>query len=374
MKLLPFIVLMFLFPLSVKAVVNLSINPQDIRFSEPLLIAGDEVRIYAKIYNIGDEDVSGYVSFYQGSSIIGDSLVISLPVNGNAEEVYIDFVVPERSFNILAVIQATDPPDVDSNNDSALTSIFTPVLDDDRDGVENRNDNCISTLNDNQLDTDGDGQGDACDEDDDGDSLSDDVEAELGTNTTQVDSDSDGVQDADDAYPNDDSKNFVGEETAKEEDAVSSLKTEAFQKIVEEVARTIKQKVEKPTEEESSEVTTAQVHVSPNAVFSYTQNDWDTFTFTVLTNAVDQAIYVWDFGDGVFSSKPSVQHEYNTSGAFRVKFTTTYANGGFTEEETTVFVPFFSLKNRLVLASVILLVILLLVGLASFFRLGKKVE
>ena len=63
MKLFFFALGLFIFPLSVQAAADLVISPQDIRFSQSLLVAGDEVRIYAKIYNVGDKDVSGYVSF-----------------------------------------------------------------------------------------------------------------------------------------------------------------------------------------------------------------------------------------------------------------------------------------------------------------------
>lgn len=384
MKQFFFALALLLLPWSAHAAADLAISPQDIRFSQSLLVAGDQVRIYAKIYNIGDEDVSGYVSFYQGAMLIDDSLVISLPASGNADEVYIDFVVPERSFNILALIRGTDPEDVNSGNDSALTSTFTPVVDDDRDSIGNDEDNCPSTSNNNQLDTDVDGQGDACDSDDDNDGLSDDVEAELNSNSTMSDTDGDGVEDADDAFPNDSEK--TQGEPAEEAPEMTPPQTEAFQKIVEEVARTIQETVSDAPEEnatieaESTEETVDEgeamaeneIQISPNAVFAYTRDDWNTFTFTVLTNASDQAVSIWDFGDGVTSSKSTVQHVYNSSGAFPVTLTMTTQEGIISTEQTTVFVPFFHLKNRLVLASIILLLLLFMVGIASFVRLGRS--
>ena len=203
MRYLFFLLGWILLPASVHAAADLAISPQDIRFSRSQLVAGDEVRIYAKIYNVGDEDVSGYVSFYQGSSLIDDSLVISLPANGNADEVYVDFVVPDGSFNIWALVRGTDPADANPNNDSALTAAFIPVVDDDRDGIVNDEDNCPDASNSDQLDTDADGEGDGCDVDDDNDGLSDDVETELHSDPTLVDTDGDGINDAEDAFPDD---------------------------------------------------------------------------------------------------------------------------------------------------------------------------
>ncbi|MBI4435429.1 PKD domain-containing protein [Candidatus Uhrbacteria bacterium] len=369
---------MFLLPVAAHAAADLSINPQDIRFSKGLLVAGDEVRLYATVYNVGDEDVSGYVSFYQGATLIDDSLVISLPAGGSPEEVYVDFVVPEGTFNILALIQGTDPEDVNVDNDNALTSTFSPVVDDDRDGIENESDNCSATSNNNQLDTDGDGEGDACDSDDDNDGLSDDVEAELTTDTTQQDSDGDGVNDADDAFPTDAEETVMQEEPQaeaapeEEPEPPAPPSSEAFQKIVEEVAKTIKETVAVQEEEEPATEVSSEVHISPNAVFGYTRDSWNTFTFEVFSNISEQAVYVWDFGDGVTSSKPTVQHTYNRSGAFQVTLTMTDASGIVSSESTTVLVPFFNLNNRVVLVSVVALLLLLAAGAASFVRLGKK--
>src|SRR3989339_275044 len=272
-----FIALSFLFlPVAVHAAADLSISPGDIRFSSDVLVAGDEVRIYAKVYNVGDEDVSGYVSFYQGATLIDDSLVISLLADGSPEEVYIDFVVPEGSFNILALLRGTDPSDVSSSNDSALTSTYIPVVDNDRDGIDNEDDNCPDTSNNNQLDTDSDGQGDACDSDDDNDGLTDEVEAELNTNATQQDSDGDGVTDPNDAYPMDAERAVVEEETESVPEETAAPSSEAFQKIVEEVAKTIKETVtaseneNADTDSGSSETTEDEtvdegLHISPNA-------------------------------------------------------------------------------------------------------------
>lgn len=374
-------IILFFAPTAVLASADLSIDPQDIRFSTDTLTAGDEIRIYAKVYNIGDQDVSGYVSFYQGSTLIDDSLVISLPANGSPEEVYIDFVVPERTFNILALIRGTDPADTNQSNDSALTPMFTPVVDDDRDGIANSQDNCPAAPNPSQTDSDADGSGDDCDQDDDNDGLSDDVEAELGSDATLADSDGDGVQDADDAYPADADKAVQKQPATQAQEAA-----EAFQQVVEEVARRVQENITaeatvdevsqtgEPQEATGQPNSFPEVQISPNAVFSYTQDGWNAFSFVVLGNIGVGAVYVWDFGDGVTSSKASVQHVYTSSGAFPVTLSVTDGTGIVSMETTTVFVPFFHLKNRFVLAALILLVMLLVSGTWAFFRFGRDAK
>ncbi len=70
-----------------------------------------------------------------------------------------------------------------------------PLGDLDGDGVDDEFDNCPSVANPDQLDTDGDGLGNACDDDDDADGLSDADEAVFGTNPLDPDSDDDGMLD-----------------------------------------------------------------------------------------------------------------------------------------------------------------------------------
>lgn len=377
-----FAIALLLLPAAVSATANLRIDAADIRFSREPLVAGDNVRLYATVRNEGDEDVSGYVSFYQGATLIGSPVVISVLAGGNPEEVYVDFVVPSGKFNVLAMIQGTDPEDVNVDNNSAITSMHEPILDDDRDGVANADDLCPTVADPNQQDADGDGRGDACDEDDDNDGLSDEVEAELQTSPVQTDSDGDGVTDADDAYPLDSNKTTHQESAPQPEpNATSAEQSETFKKIVKEIAQTLQQSreasstdVEPVTEQttESDDVSQEPVRVSPNAVFAYQRLDWNRFAFEVLSPSTDATLSVWDFGDGVSSSKSSVEHQYNTSGAFTVTLAMTDASGAVQTESTTVFVPFFHLGNRLILAAVILLALLLVAGVVSFIRLGIK--
>jgi len=67
--------------------------------------------MYATIYNHGNEDVSGHVTFYQGDVLLGDSQTVSVKASSLADEVYINFTVPSGSFNIRAEINNQVPID-----------------------------------------------------------------------------------------------------------------------------------------------------------------------------------------------------------------------------------------------------------------------
>jgi len=69
--------------------------------------------------------------------------------------------------------------------------------DTDGDGVLDETDNCPLISNADQADTDSDAAGDACDDDDDNDGVSDNEELLAGTNPKDPDTDSDGLDDGD---------------------------------------------------------------------------------------------------------------------------------------------------------------------------------
>jgi len=87
-----------------------------------------------------------------------------------------------------------------TNNASEL-KLLDDDPDQDSDMVEDSLDNCPAIANTNQLDTDSDKSGDVCDSDDDNDSLSDAVEASIGTDPLKADTDGDNVNDPDDVFP-----------------------------------------------------------------------------------------------------------------------------------------------------------------------------
>ncbi len=186
---------------------DMGISSSDIFFSESTLIAGKSIRLYAAVKNYGTHDISGYASFYIGPQLIGSSQVVSLRAGGiSGDEVFVDWTIPEGSFNIRVDITRVDgekQPISDENpaNDSALTGMFTPEKDADGDGVIDASDNCPNVANSDQADTDGDKVGNVCDADDDNDGLTDEKEQEIGTNPSDSDTDDDGILDGRDNCP-----------------------------------------------------------------------------------------------------------------------------------------------------------------------------
>ncbi len=153
-----------LLPSLVKAAsADLAIDNGSITFSTSKFYSGDTVRIYARVRNLGDVDMEGSVVFYNGSKIIGATQPVSLRAGGAPEEVFVDFFVPDSSFNIYAVLAGSNPADENSSNDSAMTVLYTAILDADKDGVLDGADNCRDNANADQADLDHDGIGDVCD-------------------------------------------------------------------------------------------------------------------------------------------------------------------------------------------------------------------
>src|SRR3989338_9170509 len=156
---------------------DLGFSAADIYFSKTTLIAGDQVRIYAKVHNVGGLDITGYVSFFSGINLIGTSQAVSV-LPGSSDDVFVDFTVPQSSFNVLAKIQGTEPADQNSSNNESQTTLIVP-----------------------DKDTDGDWTVDRLDGDDDNDGLTDVEEQAKATDPLRADTDGDGVNDKADVFP-----------------------------------------------------------------------------------------------------------------------------------------------------------------------------
>lgn len=155
-----------LFPSSLRAEnfqYDLGVANNDITFSTGHVIAGSHIRVYARVTNWGSLDMSGYVTFYQGEVLLGDSQIISVRPNASYDDVWVDFTVPDGSFNIRAEIKGTTPQDQNLANNVAISPPFTPIADADHDGVPDTQDNCPKLSNADQQDTDHDRIGNACD-------------------------------------------------------------------------------------------------------------------------------------------------------------------------------------------------------------------
>ncbi|MEK7615015.1 MAG: PKD domain-containing protein [Patescibacteria group bacterium] len=366
---------------------DLLIGAEDIRFSKSVLIAGDTVRLYARVHNIGQADVQGYVTFFQGSSVISTPQIISVLVDGAPEEVYIDFVVPSGTFNIRAEVRQTDPEDVNMSNNTAITQMLVPVNDADRDGVADQSDNCRDVANTDQLNTDKDGVGDVCDDDDDNDGVTDSVEAELGSNSKVGDTDGDGASDANDAFPNDPKKQKISVEPPKpvQKPPEPTVKTttppipsvtpeETAQKasptIVSQNTGVSDKTVVKETQTEERNPDSSSTPI--RKTFAATQTSWNTYTFHPLGPVDSSVHYDWNFGDGVRSNKPEVSHTYKKSGSYLVMLTTQDSQGQTAKETTTVLVPFFSLHNHFIQVLMGALILLLAGGVWMYLTMGKQ--
>lgn len=346
---------------------DLGINARDITFSKPL-IAGERVRLYGEVKNFGTEDVNGYVTFFQGSIAIGDSQVVSVRADGQAEDVYVDFTVPNGPFNIRAEIRGTDPGDQNPANDIAMTGLFEPKLDADRDGVEDGKDNCPSVANGNQADLDVDKTGDACDTDIDGD----------------------GVANGSDAYPYDQSKSKVPPPPVTPvvmvppptpAPATTTTPKPAPTTTVKKPA--VKTVASAPKEEPVPEVTAPDLlafepsepmAVSPKAVFTSERTAWNAFRFSVSSPETNGEVLSWNFGDGATSVARDTSHTYRHPGAYIVMLTITGTDGKVATDQLTVRVPFFSFGNPAIIGLLATLALAMLIGIMVAVRASAKQE
>ncbi len=376
-----------LFALAATEGPDIGIRAIDISFSEETLIAGSTVRLYATLQNKGTTDISGYVAFFQGEISVGTSQVVTLVADGLDEQVWVDFTVPQNPFNIKAEVRGTDPQDVNSANDLALTPLFTPINDDDGDGVANEEDNCPDDKNANQKDSDADGEGDVCDDDDDNDSLNDDVEGELGTDATSKDSDGDGVNDATDAFPLDSSKTKqevapVTTSTTTTETTPTSSSEASSGDSGSEPPLTPPLEGGEPEGETVEEIdletatiadAEAKFVTSPKAAFEYSPIDWKTYAFRVLASADGAASINWDFGDGVTSAQREVTHAYQRSGKYQVTLTVVDSTGESQTDTQEIEISYFHLGNPIVKIIVALLSLLLISSLILALHRSKKI-
>lgn len=344
---------LFFFPCAVRAsYVDLSFGENAISFSESTLYAGETIRIYARVRNVGDTDATASVMFYQGGMIVGQSQAVSLRTNGNSDDVYVDFTVPNGTFNIRAVLQGSSPQDMNPANDATQTALFYPIVDADRDSVIDDEDNCVNDVNVDQIDTDHDDIGDVCDEDDDGD----------------------GVPDPSDQYPLDPSKSADPVAPIVLAPVVSAPRLEVVPLVATESAEKDSQATSaaEGTEAET-EVSVAPVvsrlTTSPLARFSWEQIDWRTYEFTLAQQPEESVQFSWDFGDGATSVQPQITHAFSGPGSYAVTLAIIDGSGTILSDAQTFDVTFFHLGNPQVIGLIVLLFIALFIFGFAFMKL-----
>lgn len=356
-------------PLRVHAgTADLSLDANSISFSQSALYAGETIRIYAKVRNVGEADVSAYVTFYQGGMLIGTSQAVSTRAGGNPDDVYVDFTVPTGSFNIRAVIQGSSPQDSNPANDAAQTPLYTPIVDADRDGVLDDVDNCVSDSNADQLDTDKDGKGDVCDNDDDGD----------------------GVADSADQYPLDASKSKdapvvitapvvavpvttvtpIAATTATVGTTSSPVSGSASSAVALSASDAEAADTSAPIVTIAN--TTSKLTTSPLARFTWRQVDWRTYEFTLAEQPTDGVRFSWDFGDGATSVQPQITHAFSGPGSYTVTLAIVDDIGNTLSDAQAFDVTFFHLDNPQVIGIMALLIIALFVFGYAFIKLRSS--
>jgi hypothetical protein len=140
-----------------------------------------------------------------GFEWFGSTVTVSLVAPSGrrieCDDTYPDVSCEETDRSVVYRVENPEPgtwtmelfgADVPADGEDVVIIVSTTLLDSDGDGVTDRLDNCPTVANPDQFDADSDGQGDACDEDDDNDSLGktdsagrlyfrDEIEAFVGT-------------------------------------------------------------------------------------------------------------------------------------------------------------------------------------------------
>ncbi len=359
--------------------VDLALDANNISFSTDTLYVGDSIRLYARVRNVGDVDATAYVLFYQGGMVIGQSQPVSLRASGNPDDVFVDFTVPDGTFNIRAVLQGSAPQDTNPGNDSAITPLFTPIADTDRDGVTDETDNCVHNANADQLDTDHDGIGNVCDSDDDGDGVSDTsdtapldatvseapapkvvaapVPVVAASPTSAATTSSSSASTAQAAEQTSAPRTNANTGTGTDSSAATSTETPSAN-----------------AESVVGATSTSKLTTSPLARFTSKQIDWRTYEFTLAEQPADGVRFSWDFGDGATSVQPQITHAFSGPGTYTVTLAIVNADGTTLSDAQTYDVSFFHLDNPQVLLLIGALIAALFLFGFAFIKLRRTYD
>lgn len=329
---------------------DLGLTHSDIRLVGGSVVTGKKMNVVATVHNYGSEDMKGYVSFYFGSALIGESQPLSI-LSGTYDDAWVEFSVPDSAFNIRAVVHSLEATDQNPSNNQELTGFITP-----------------------DSDTDGDGVGNQQDTDDDNDGLSDVVEAERGTNPLVVDTDGDGVSDSADELPLDPGA------TKKQPVVVQPIPPSAVTRVAPQREGSSAPKaepVDPPTTDNSERPADEPQVVTPvdhrqafvGRVAIITESDrWGQYTFRsdVPSDQLDAFQYTWDFGDGGQSADRIATHRFHP-GEYTVTLTVDTAGSVPLSAQEFVSVSWFNTHNPW-LWGIVGLLVLIGAGLATLAR------
>ncbi|MBI4117519.1 MAG: hypothetical protein HY453_00325 [Parcubacteria group bacterium] len=368
---------------------DLAIYSNDIFFSESKIVAGQKIRLYARIHNLGKKDTAAMVVFYQGDNIvIGASQVVTVRANGFADEVYVDWVAPSGSFNIRVEIRNADPRDEDASNNVAISSVFVPLPDTDKDGIP-----------------------DGEDDDNDNDGIPDAQEKNFGSNPNNPDTDGDGVMDGKDnclLLKNPDQKDSDGDGKgdACDPNAESELPAEptpVSQPAEEKPLPKTPPETQKPVQETAPKLSEAQI-VEENSVtpsessqdsnsisetftsetlqlfsvdaMKVSKKSWKEYRFVSLAEDIldiPELTHEWDFGDktGVFYGQ-EIDHRFPKYGEYTVTLSGFDKEGNKIEAKYPISISFFDGDNWILWLIILFFFGLFLLSLYLLFLAKEK--
>jgi len=141
---------LFFPPLVVFAKTDLSISETDITFSKNDILEGNNVRIYARVFNIGESDVFGFVSFLAGAKEIGSPQPISLRPN-TYDDVFVDWQPVAGKYDITAKIIGQNLSDDNLGNNATIKKGIVVSADKNKNGIADSIDSAILSRENNSV-------------------------------------------------------------------------------------------------------------------------------------------------------------------------------------------------------------------------------